>query len=539
MPRALTLSLLAWALVACGQATTVTPGPVADDAPLAAAPRQALATTAPRSAEPSLSDAAPPPATPPPPPPPPRPTPREHGVSGLIDAIPPLLWRGAQETEEAWYAVKDVRDPVEQAKALADSRLERTACRGLVDFRLVAPDRTAPFGYRDDVRGRSWARPALAAVLVRALEALRAESPAATVSIGDMAQPGCGQLEHGTLVRLVSDLDPAPPPPRHLPAPTEPQGAATALLNRARLVISTATVWELKRARDLRQEAWRLDFLDAPVLLEHRLLARDAVPDPTGEPRLRLKVSTRRYRPIEEPSDQLERDLLRVGTRMMEQGVLVSTERARTWDPDEGDVPVWVQRWVLVEGRRQMITVSDRRLKRRFTPTTLRDVRLGGWHGRKPGSMDREIRWLADRAESAPGARPRWTRWQKLYEAGHITHLGGRDVDVSYVTSDPKRHFAVDLEAMDVEATWRWFGHLDAAATAMGVRIDRILVDPSVRRLLKRKLPKQTRGSRLWRLIRLANGHDAHHHLRITPPSPRSHDAALQLLASPAPAPSP
>ena len=119
-------------------------------------------------------------------------------------------------------------------------------------------------------------------------------------------------------------------------------------------------------------------------------------------------------------------------------------------------------------------------------------------------------------------------------EAGHITHLSGIDADLSYVTTGNARHFAVDLGAMDVPATWRWFTLLDETARTLGTPIEVILVDPAIRRHLLANLPKSVKKTRTWRLIGLSPGHDGHHHLRLHPPSTRKENVARpRLLKAP------
>jgi len=112
-----------------------------------------------------------------------------------------------------------------------------------------------------------------------------------------------------------------------------------------------------------------------------------------------------------------------------------------------------------------------------------------------------------------------------------VSHHGGLDVDLSYVTRDNTRHFAVDPDAMDVDATWRWFELLDATGRELGTPIEMILVDPKIKRHLAAHLPAKVRKSALWnKIVRLADGHDGHHHLRLAATTAKDEAAARRAL---------
>ncbi len=456
---------------------------------------------------------------------PPPPEPAEHGVSGLAQALPPVSRRPSGQVEQQWRAIKKTRDLVAQAERLDQTRLDAVGCEGLVDFRALTEGRASGFAYRDDVRGRSWVHPALARALVTANAALRAELPTAVVTVGDIAQPGCGQLSHGALVR-------------------EHRGAeAVALMNRARLMYGVPTVRQWRTAADWPSELVRFAGPNEPILEESVLVAQASEGAP-GEDGWAVRAVTRRYRRLADADATTEQDLDEVSRRLMKEGVLVREREVLHWDPELGDQRLWLQHWVSPDEGRQMLALSRARQRQRLKLETLVEVRLSRWQAGKPDSFPNELRWVAERqrmpeAAEAPaeveaqmGAGVRWQRWEMVYEAGHQTHLAGRDADLSFVTTGNADHFAVNLDAIDAAATWRWFELLDEAAREAGAPIERILVDVSVKRVLKARLPKKVQRSKLWRnKLRLASGHDAHHHVRVSAADAKTPDEIAGHLA--------
>ena len=141
------------------------------------------------------------------------------GLSGVLRGVPRLIHRSPDAVADAWDSVKHIDNPSAQLRAFADKGLDHMACDGLVDLRAAVHVRKAPFGFRDNVRGRSWARPSLARVLLETMRRFQLEYPGKTVAIGDASQPGCGQVDHGTLVHLLSGAE------------------AAQLVNRARIIV--------------------------------------------------------------------------------------------------------------------------------------------------------------------------------------------------------------------------------------------------------------------------------------------------------------
>ena len=154
------------------------------------------------------------------------------------------------------------------------------------------------------------------------------------------------------------------------------------------------------------------------------------------------------------------------------------------------------------------------------------EVRLSRWHDRKPGNGNGEIRWRP--TENG------WQRWLMLSEAGHMTHAGGRDADISYVTADNTEHLKVRLNRIDVLATWRWWQLLDETARAAGTPLERIFIDGKVRALFAKRLPVEAKQTLLWQdVVAVSQGHDAHHHVRLASAPAEREGAALVDLFTP------
>jgi len=405
--------------------------------------------------------------------------------------LPDLRAFRAHDAHAAWIEVKDIADPVRQHRELMRRGLQHRVCTDVVDLRALVARGAEGFGFRDDWRGRSWARPSLALVLVEAMRRFRLEHPDKTVALGDISQPGCGQLDHGTLLRHVHGEE------------------ARALVRRAERVLGAWVVREARITGDFPSERERFEHLDDRVLVEHTLVAKRL--GEVGE--LTLRVATRRYR--EQPFRDDERmteafaELEGEAALIARRGVRIDRRRVLTTLATGEAAERWVTHWVDRRTRRQLVAVTTAAPGRRLDLATAEELRLSGWRPKQPGSFRGEVRWV--RAALVP-----WERWGMVYEAGHVSHHAGRDADLSYVTADNEAHFAVDLEAMDVPATWRWFELLVATGEELGTPVEMILVDRSVRRHLLAHLPPETRRSTLWReLLRVSPGHDGHHHLRL------------------------
>ena len=157
------------------------------------------------------------------------------------------------------------------------------------------------------------------------------------------------------------------------------------------------------------------------------------------------------------------------------------------------------------------------------------ELRIAAWRPGKPESFRGETRWRPVR--SASGEITGWDRWHMLAEAGHVSHDSGRDADISFVTVNNQGLHKVRLKPMDVAATWRWLQLLEETARELGTPVEQILVGKKVRAWLARKLPREAKDSDLWRhTVQMVPGHDAHHHLRLAPPTASDDAQALAEL---------
>jgi len=120
---------------------------------------------------------------------------------------PVLVERGAATIQAQWKAIKEVAEPFQQAKLIRDQRLDRARCTGTVEMLDMIRGMDLPLRLRDTVRWRTRASPEMAALIAGALKELRTSYPDAVVTMGDVAQPGCGQIRYGTLVRLLDKAE--------------------------------------------------------------------------------------------------------------------------------------------------------------------------------------------------------------------------------------------------------------------------------------------------------------------------------------------
>ncbi|MSP91402.1 MAG: hypothetical protein EXR79_06310 [Myxococcales bacterium] len=469
------------------------------------------------------------------------PTPSLPPVGPLLPAffagVPPLRYDAADAVEAAWVRLKHVADPVEQARLLAVSGLRRTACVDLVDFRALPAVRDAAFGWRDNFRGRTWIRPALASVLVQALDRLRAERPDIVLTVGDVAQPGCGQVAHGALIRMVEDATPDVP------------GSASQVLASVRPLLGRPVRVVLARGADFPSERDRFPRGDENVRVEQEVLGRDT----TADGRAVVRVLERRFIDAPLPARKgLARRQLRRGLELATRTWQHGTTLERGFVPHDDAAPptavtapvasahaqpagpaalVHVEHRVDVRRGRQVVVVSLQPVAGKLDPARVLEVRTAKWHPRKPGSFAGETRWRPD-----PLAAWGWRRTAMLSEAGHLTHLAGRDADLSFFTMGNADHLKKKVRSIDAAATWRWFELLDATARAAGTPIERILIARRVRSWIARKVPREARKSDLWRhVVMVSPGHDAHHHVRLAPVPGSADTVALGWLQTPRP----
>lgn len=429
-------------------------------------------------------------------------------------AIPILRLVKAHDALVAWERVKAGGGVKAQLDAIAKQALPSSMCTDLVDFRDLVNHGSlgSGLGFRDNIRGRSWGRAALALVMRDAWKRFRVEYPTSDLAIGDVSQPGCGQLNHGVLVQTLTG------------AP------AQALVDATTLVEGVPLVVDMKRASDFPWEADRFTAPSQRVRVETRILARSK--DGTDANAYTVRLGRTRYAETEAPSadDALafEREveqIARAGQRVYQQKFPIGSAPGAV---------AWRTHWVSPGTKRQVIAWTAERPSRRFRASEASVIRLAAWQDKKPGSLPNEVRWERD----APGAGQgsfTWHRWAALYEAGHVTHLAGIDADLSYIMRANHGHFAVDVDNIDALATFRWFELAEETARKLGTPIEAILVDAKIKTHLREHLPMKGKDgkqrSRIWGLIRVVGGHDGHHHLRMVEPSAAKEKAARKALA--------
>ena len=419
----------------------------------------------------------------------------DNEVNGLLQAIPPILWRPAEAIQTEWASLKNIGDPRVQLAAIQRSNVRASVCDELVDFRALSAGKNLPIRWRDNHRGRSWVDPMTASTLLHALESFREKLPGYILTLGDMAQPGCGQLEYGTLVRHVTD--------------DHSVRAATELLNSARMIRGKPSTQEFTRSGSKR------------TLLEKTLIGHSF--DDQGH--LTLRVASRKYTRQRVGPNGIARNQLKRWLQGHGSIKDAETRRVVTTSEQGRSTRLWRHHWIAEDGGSQAIIFSTRRLNidslvdprgETFSETfkPIREMRFSRWDAKKPLSYKSERRWI-----HRPGTRTsRWETWALVHEAGHQTHISGRDVDISYVTTSNSKHFNASWKAIDSRRTWKWFQILAQAAQDVGGRVERILIGPRIHRILRRRLPNKIKKSAMFRtLLRRVDGHDAHHHLRISP----------------------
>ena len=466
------------------------------------------------------------------------PAPAAHAADPrALAAIPPLQWVEPDAVEYTLARIRGLGDAKEQLHEVAEAGLEQMACRGLIDFRGLTAVRTGGFGYRDQFRGRSWMRPALARVVLRAHEAFRAERPTSWVTVADATQPGCGQLSYGTLVRMIEDGQAAEARANAArvaglnAASLDNDGPAETqrLLARIEFLIGQPGVAEMHTAADFPLEHERFHSANQPVLVEHRIQARGQSED--GEGRTVLRVATRRYALLPNPPrPRQQKRLVASMTRSLQKlwagGQTIRAEQVADFDPIVGQRQLWLVHKVDQRTGLQVTVLAHELPGASLDAQSAVEIRISRWNDRKPGNGNGEVRWRP--TENG------WQRWLMLSEAGHMTHAGGRDADISYVTADNTDHLRVRLNRIDVMGTWRWWQLLDETSRAAGTPLERIFIDGKVRNLFAKHLPAEAKETLLWQdIVAVAQGHDAHHHVRLASAPAEREGAALVDLFTP------
>ena len=399
---------------------------------------------------------------------------------------PQLKARGSMAIQAQWKKVKELTEPREQVKRIKKQKLDRVRCTDVGSLVELLRRTPLPYGLRDTVRWRTAARPEMLALLVDAGRALRRKRPEAWVTVGDIAQQGCGQIRYGTLVRFVGGT------------------AAKGLEARARTYYGELGFMEPVPPEVYIDEHPRFSDILGPVWVERRLTGRSK-----GKV---LRVETRRFdsgrtlpavsvsRLLERTRNRLRQRSKVVWDRVKHQlpGGRVATLRRATWRD---------------AGKQRFIEVVWRPTKRLFPlrAETLLRIRESRLDLRKPTSPKYEERY---RFQWDGDAGVRVDRHLLQYEAHHASHIGGFDADLSYVTRQNRHHFAPRAQVIDPDATWIWLDALRTSAKRLGIPLTALFVDGSIRRILKSARGAKRRHP-LWRLLRRSPGHDSHVHVRI------------------------
>ena len=243
--------------------------------------------------------------------------------------------------------------------------------------------------------------------------------------------------------------------------------------------------------------------IESPLLVE-RTITSSHFETPAD---IRARVETRRFW-LDSPEEEVSGD--RWWSRMQ--------KRLKRWkriglDKDtSGPDPLWRARYL--RGRQFVEVIAKKSPRRRVPADAIVEVRTATLNPRKPGVRLNErlyqptIGWDGSLDVLC---------WKLLYEASHVSHKGGLDADLSYILTDVGHHFSRRVHLIDRAATRLWLKTLADAASQTGVTIERILVDPRVKRHLRRGMTAKERESEWWGLLGVSDGHDSHLHMRLAP----------------------
>jgi len=400
--------------------------------------------------------------------------------------LPSLQERSADWIATRWMEVKSADSQVEQHRLHRRHRLNRLRCRGLLPITDYMRRDSPPLRLRDTLRERTAARPEMVAVVSLAIQRLHKKAPKAVITVGDISQPGCGQIRYGVVVRFLKG--------KHAD-------------NLKRIAVEhygAPTVFEPVDPMFFIDEYPRFSGKLGPIWWERRLTGVTT----TGE----LRVEERRFdvgdwlAPI-----SIRRLILRTRKRLRDRDNVV---RSRVRHVDATGERRWVHRatWTHWETRRWIEVIWQPGASRhQVTVQSVLRVREARILKRKPTSRQYEERYLFwDDGEAGVNVR----RHNVLYEAHHSSHMAGLDADLSYVTEGNMGPFEPTLGIINAAASWAWLGELRRAARDLRVPIRAMFVDKTVRNRLLR-VPGVSRRDSMWRTVKVSPGHDSHVHLRL------------------------
>jgi len=419
--------------------------------------------------------------------------------AGPFDDLPRLLGRSAAAVQSGWEAVKESKDPAEQRKSMARKKLDRAVCHDTLDIREVMARTDLPLRLRDTVRWRTVARPEMIALITGAMVRLQKSDPDASITVGDLAQQGCGQIRYGTVVELVD------------------KATAAALAEKMSRYFGGTGRYFAMPPEAFIDEYPRFVDREGPIWVEQRL---------TGVARSGLvRLETRRFDEGRVLSGESVRKLIERTRRRIADRRNAVVDRVNH-ELAGASVRLRRVRWTSARDGRWMEAIY-RPSRSGATRETLVRVREARFDPKKPTSRKYEERYrFGDDGE----ARLLVHKHLLEYEAHHTSHLGGLDADLSYVTWNNEHHFSPDVAILDPERSWRWLDALRRTARDLGIPLTALFVDRSILRRLK-EARVAPRKHPLWRKLKRSPGHDSHVHVRIGA-TPRFAGRSIDTLLS-------
>ena len=422
--------------------------------------------------------------------------------STVSPKVPSLKNKSAVGIQNSWKAIKAERNVFKQRDLLNSSNLHRAYCPDVLDAAKWVRRAGSLLQLRDTTRYRTAIRPELLATMEIARRLFEKESPGKRLVLGDVAQPGCGQIAFGTVVRFVA--------PTELEILKKQFSYRFGFWSKMRAVSPNDYVDEYPRFENLYGPLWVEEAITGVTksgkgrIERRRFIGGTALKDYA---RARL---IRRIRQRLSDKKLVERDWVYHGNAS---GKLRRHRRAVWVDPERS---LWMEVvWKYRRGRR----TNSRSLER---------VRFSRYDRKKPGSRRDEYRYIfGDDGEAGVVVQ----EYSIVYEAHHTSHLAGFDADISYVTTSNQGHFDTE-EPLDATASWHWLNALYSGAQKAGVPLRAMFVDPKIIALLRtvdgadRKLP-------IWRKLRPSPGHDSHVHIRVGPTrvySKLNYDSLMQRI---------
>ena len=395
-----------------------------------------------------------------------------------------LIDRSSVLIEQQWKAVKKETNPAAQRALIKKMRLQRQLCTNTLDGAEWVRKNPLPIQLRDTTRYRTAIRPEMLATLELALRIFAVSDPGRVLTLGDVSQPGCGQIRYGNIVRIT------------------PMKDLGLFEQRSSYQFGSKTWWRPESSDSFADEYSRFAHLYGPIWVEERLTGK------TRRNEARMEQS--RFSGGQLLSDSARRRLL----QRVRQRLYVRNKVVRDWvrHADENGQVKRHRRAEWIDETRSlwMEVIWKHRAGRRSNAWSILRVREGSYDRKKPGSHRDERRYLfGNDGEASAEVR----KYGILYEAHHTSHLGGLDADISYVTISDTGHFDTE-EALDAGATWRWLNAIYAGAKKTKVGLKALFVDPKILRLI-RTLPEAKKGMAIWRKLKSSPGHDSHVHVRV------------------------